>query len=69
MPYNIRSIENILNRVYSLDKHSGRKLENRFDVETQTDAEVGVSKIDISVVHNNSLETLKNRSKVLPLIL
>ena len=66
IPYNVKSIENILNRVYSQDyKRRGENSyrQNLIDKSSQTRNEEGVSKIAISIGQNNSLDQLKNRSK------
>jgi Mg2+/Co2+ transporter CorC len=62
IPYNIRSIENILNRVYSIDK-SDQKPETKNNIQTQTGIDIGASKQDTSTIHINTLRTLKNSSK------
>lgn len=70
VPFNVKSIENILNRVYSHEPKGRRNNLHQPNVSnqsTQTINEEGVSKVAISIANNNSLDKLKNRSKIQPL--
>jgi hypothetical protein len=63
IPYNIKSIENILNRVYNFDKKTGRLLDKYVDASTQIGNDQGISKMTVSVMQNSSLDKIRQKSK------
>lgn len=65
IPFNVRSIENILNRVHNIDKRSGRKMDNSVDMATQTGNDRAYPGVDISAFHNSSIEAVRSKGKSL----
>lgn len=61
IPFNVKCIENILNRNFSQESRKNRDGSIRFTktVSTQTGVEKGVSKIAVSIAQNSSLEEIK----------
>lgn len=64
IPFNVKSIENILNRVHNIDKRSGRKMDNSNDAATQTGNEKAYPGVDISMFQNSSIEAVKSRGNL-----
>lgn len=61
IPFNVKCMENLLNRNYSQESRKNRDGSASFSksVSTQTGVEEGVSKIAISIAQNSSLDEIK----------
>ena len=69
IPFNVKNIENILNRVHNIDSKSGRRKDKSMDACTQTGGGEGISKMTVAIHHNSSVDKINHRCKIVNLFI
>lgn len=65
-PFHIKSIENILNRVYKIDQKNGKDDEGKKSIATQTINNREIAKMQVAIFKNSSLDKIKKNCKLPP---